>query len=146
MSTVHHRTTATPDEVWRVLADGWSYAGWVVGASRIRAVADDWPAVGSVIHHSVGQWPVLLDDETTVLECEPGTRLVLQAKARPYGQALVEIEVHAHGSRTLIEMREDAVRGPGLLIPAPARQLAIVPRNNETLLRLALLAERRASP
>ena len=40
-------------------------------------------------------------------------------------------------------MTEDAVKGPGTLVPKPLRTLALVPRNIETLHRLALLAEGR---
>ena len=45
---------ASIDDVWSVLSDGWLYPLWVVGASRMRDVDPDWPAVGSRIHHSVG--------------------------------------------------------------------------------------------
>ena len=38
---------ATPDQVWRVLADGWLYPLWVVGATRMRDVDEHWPAVGA---------------------------------------------------------------------------------------------------
>ena len=38
MITVTHQTPARPEQIWAVLADGWTYAAWVVGASRIRAV------------------------------------------------------------------------------------------------------------
>ena len=62
----------TPDRVWDVLADGWLYPLWVVGATRMRAVDAGWPEVGSKLHHSVGVWPLVLDDNTEVLECEPG--------------------------------------------------------------------------
>lgn len=48
---------ASTDDVWSVLSDGWLYPLWVVGASRMRDVDEDWPAVGSRIHHSVGVWP-----------------------------------------------------------------------------------------
>ena len=41
------RQVAAPAEaVWAVLADGWQYATWVVGASRVRAVDAGWPAAG----------------------------------------------------------------------------------------------------
>ena len=33
----------TPEDVFRVLADGWLYPCWVVGASRMRKVEDTWP-------------------------------------------------------------------------------------------------------
>ena len=36
-----------PTGIFAVLADGWSYAGWVVGAAHIRGVDDGWPAVGA---------------------------------------------------------------------------------------------------
>jgi hypothetical protein len=48
--TVH----ASPAEIWDVLADGWLYPVWVVGASRMREVEDGWPAEGSRLHHSLG--------------------------------------------------------------------------------------------
>ncbi len=137
-------TPASVDAVWAVLADGFRYASWVVGAARVRAVDDGWPAVGTRIHHSVGTWPVMLDDITTVLSCVPGRELVMQARGWPAGEARVELELlpgeQAGGCR--IVMREDATHGPGKLIPGPLRQLAITPRNVETLKRLAYLAER----
>lgn len=132
--------------VWAVLADGFSYASWVVGASRVRAVDADWPAVGSRIHHSVGSWPLLLDDVTEVLACDPGRMLTLQARGWPAGEARVELELtpsdEAGSGGCRIEIREDATHGPGTLIPGPVRQLAIAPRNVESLRRLSYLAER----
>jgi hypothetical protein len=62
------------------------------------------------------------------------------------GQAIVEISLHDEGDGTRIEMREDATQGLGKLLPHPARQALIAPRNAETLTRLALLAERRTQP
>ena len=47
--TVTRDVAATRQRVWDVLADGWSYSGWVVGNSRIRAVSSNWPAPGSPI-------------------------------------------------------------------------------------------------
>lgn len=139
------RSTATASDVWKVLCDGWLYASWVVGASRIRDVDADWPAEATKIHHSVGGWPVLLDDETLVLESEPGLRLKLRAKTRPAGEAEVElILADAEDGGCLIRMREDIVSGPARLVPKAVRQLAIVPRNKESLQRLAYLAEGRA--
>ena len=135
-------SAATLEQVWAVLADGWSYAGWVVGASRIRRVEGPWPAVGSRVHPSVGSWPVLLDDETEVLECDPPRRLVLQARGRPFGEARVSLQVQPHAGGCTVSMLEDATHGPGRLIPKPLRQLAVVPRNRESLRRLVYLAER----
>ena len=38
MSINTRAVDATPDQVWQVLADGWLYPLWVVGASRMRDV------------------------------------------------------------------------------------------------------------
>ena len=58
------RDIAVPRQrVWDVLADGWTYSGWVVGNSRIRAVDSHWPEPGSRILHSIGTWPAVINDE-----------------------------------------------------------------------------------
>ncbi|MCW2721144.1 MAG: hypothetical protein QOG20_4735 [Pseudonocardiales bacterium] len=146
MIEVSRFSPASVDVVWSVLADGFLYASWVVGASRVRAVDAGWPAVGSRIHHSVGSWPVLIDDVTEVVDCEPGRLLVLQARGWPAGEARVELQltpsVEAGVDGCRIGMREDATHGPGRLVPRAVRQLAIAPRNKESLRRLAYLAER----
>lgn len=142
---VTRAVAAAPSAVWSVLADGWVYATWVVGASRVRAVDQAWPAPGSRIHHSVGVWPLLLDDTTSVEECTPDQWLVLRARGWPFGEARVILEILPQGSDAcLVRMAEDAVAGPGQMIPGPARQALIRPRNVESLRRLALLAEGRA--
>ena len=141
---VSRTVNAPPDTVWSVLADGWLYATWVVGASRIPDVDLGWPRVGSCIHHSVGLWQALIDDTTHVLASREGTELVLQARAWPAGEAEVRITLTAErADQTAVSMAEDATGGPGRLIPRPVRQALIGPRNVETLRRLALLAEGR---
>ncbi len=144
---VRRQTPAARADVWAVLADGWLYPGWVVGASRMRAVEAGYPAVGSALHHSVGTWPALLNDETRVVDCEEGRRLVLEAKTRPVGTARVTMILAdgPHGG-TLIQMEEDASGGPARLMPRRLRQALIARRNIESLRRLALLAERATSP
>ncbi|RKS75448.1 uncharacterized protein YndB with AHSA1/START domain [Motilibacter peucedani] len=135
---------ASREQVWSVLADGWAYANWVVGASAIRDVEAGWPAVGAQIHHSVGAWPVLLSDSTSVLECEPQTSLTMQARGWPLGEATISLTLEPLDGRTRVTMTEDATRGPGRFVPRPLRQAAIVPRNRESLRRLSLIAENRA--
>jgi uncharacterized protein YndB with AHSA1/START domain len=136
---------ATREQVWAVLSDGWLYAGWVVGASRTRQVDPNWPAEGARIHHSVGSWPLLLDDDTEILTCRPERLLRLLARTRPLGESLVEIELKDRPGLggCIVEIREDTVSGPGLLVPAPLRQLALVPRTRESLRRLDYLARGR---
>lgn len=141
---VNERTmAATTDEVWDVLADGWLYPLWVVGASRMREVDGHWPDVGSRLHHSVGTWPLLVDDETEVVEVTPGAFLSVRAQARPTGTAMVSIRLEPLGAETRVVMEEDLVKGPGALVPKPVRELGLRWRNVESLRRLAFIAERR---
>jgi len=134
---------ATPEQVWDVLADGWLYPLFVVGASRMREVDDTWPAPGARLHHSAGCWPALIDDTTSVLECEAPRLLRLRARGWPAGEAEVTILLRAQEAGTLVRMHEDVVTGPGRLIPGSIRAPLIRWRNTETLRRLAYLAERR---
>jgi uncharacterized protein YndB with AHSA1/START domain len=146
MYTVTRMVEATPEQIWGVLQDGWSYPSWVVGASRMRAVSDDWPATGSKLHHSAGIWPVVVNDETTVLESDPPRLLRLQAKGRPAGEATVELRIEPAGNGSKITITEDVTRGPGRYVPTLLRQPAIALRNTETLRRLAYMAEGRSDP
>lgn len=144
MAEVTRTTSASPQQVFDVLADGWSYSGWVVGASRVRGVDPSWPERGARIHHSAGVWPLVLDDSTHVLECEPSRRLVLEARGWPVGQATVDFTLEPDGRGCRVQLVEDVSTGPGLLVPEPVRRALLVPRNAETLKRLCLLAEGRA--
>lgn len=143
MSTNTRTMDATPDQVWRVLADGWLYPLWVVGASRMRDVDDSWPATGAKLHHSVGSWPALVSDETEVLESVPGSLMRLRAAAWPSGEAGVTIRLQPVGGGTEVTIEEDAIAGPGRLVPKPLRDVGLKWRNTETLRRLAFVAERR---
>ena len=142
--TVTRDVDAPTQAVWDVLADGWSYATWVVGASRVRGVDAGWPVEGARIHHSFGIWPALINDTTEVRRSSEPTELVLTARGWPAGQARVVISITPRGDQTCtVRIEEDATSGPGALIPKPLRQLAIGPRNMEALKRLAYLAEGR---
>lgn len=143
---VERVTSATPEQVWAVLADGWTFGSWVVGASRVRAVEESWPSRGRRVHHSVGSWPAVIDDETLVVESEPNRRLVLQARIRPLGEARVEITLEPTAGGTRLTMSEDFTNGPGSLVPRAGRQAGLRVRNAEALHRLALMAERRTRP
>lgn len=137
------RMHASPEKVWQVLSDGWLYPVWVVGASRMRDVDDEWPAAGSRLHHSVGVWPALIDDNTEVIDSVPNRSLTLRARAWPVGAAEVIIRLQPVGDETEVTIVEDAVSGPGRLVPQPVLGPTIKWRNTETLRRLAFLAERR---
>lgn len=137
------RMHATPEQMWETLSDGWLFPVWVVGASRMREVDDDWPAAGSRLHHSVGVWPALINDYTEVVECRPHHSLTLRARAWPMGEARVVISLSPVGAETEVSIVEDPVSGPGVLVPRPARSLGLKWRNTETLRRLAFVAEGR---
>ncbi|MBD3945422.1 SRPBCC family protein [Nocardioides ganghwensis] len=143
MSTTSRPIAATPEQVWEVLSDGWLYPLFVVGAARMRDVDESWPAVGSRLHHSVGSWPLLIDDTTEVLEIEEGRRLLLLARGWPAGQAHVDISLQPSGDTTVVTMVEDATAGPGLLMPKPLRDAQLHLRNVEALRRLAFVVEGR---
>ena len=143
MSVNRRNMNCSPDDVFRVLADGWLLGLWVVGASRIREVDLTWPAPGSRVHHSVGIWPALLNDTTSVESFDSGRSLTLRARAWPAGEAQVLIDVEGTAAGCRVSITEDACQGPGLLIPKPLRTLGLHPRNAESLQRLAYLAENR---
>ncbi|GLY47674.1 polyketide cyclase [Lentzea sp. NBRC 102530] len=137
-----HVVDTSPDTVFAVLADGWSYAGWVVGNSHIRDVDAGWPAVGTRIHHSAGAWPTQIEDTTTVLAVEPGRLLELEAHLWVLGTAKVRLTMSPvnGGAATEVTMEEEIVRGPAQLVPAFLQGVLFQPRNKESLARLGDLA------
>lgn len=142
--TVKRNTTASRQRVWDMLADGWTYSQWVVGNSRMRAVDATWPEPGSTIHHSVGVWPVVLNDSTVVVACVPGRELVLLANARPFGRARITLRLFdIDGGGCRIEMAEVPVTAPMRWLPDHVTLTAAFPRNRECTWRLAALAEQR---
>lgn len=141
MATNRRFLKCTPTDVFDVISNGWLYPSWVVGASRMRDVDDAWPAVGTRIHHSFGVWPALIDDTTSVLEWEPPRHAKLKARGWPAGSAHVLIDVEAEQGGCTVTITEDAVEGPGTLVPKPLRTSVLLLRNSETLQRLAYLAE-----
>ncbi|CAN5274456.1 SRPBCC family protein [soil metagenome] len=145
MFVVRKQIRATPGQIFAILADGWSYAGWVVGTSHIRAVDEGWPAPGNRIHHAVGPWPVLIRDTTTVLDIEPDRRLRMGVRIWPIGEAEVELLLDpapgsSSDSGTLVTMTETPTAGPGRFL-GPAGSVLLALRNTESLSRLALRAE-----
>ncbi|HSE08133.1 MAG TPA: SRPBCC family protein [Nocardioidaceae bacterium] len=145
MSRTTRVMSCTPEDVFAVLEDGWTYGMWVVGAARIREVEASWPTEGSRIHHSVGAWPVLLSDHTTVERFEPPHVLQLGVRAWPTGEGRVVVTcIPTASGETEVVMEEFAVSGPATLIPDQVQDLVLHQRNVEALRRLAYLAEHRA--
>ncbi|WP_120493700.1 SRPBCC family protein [Microbacterium phyllosphaerae] len=134
-----------PTDVFQVLANGWLYPAWVVGASRMRDVDETWPQAGAELHHSVGVWPALLDDTTVVEEWSPPNRMVMRARGWPIGEARVTLRVRSYDGGTMVRIDEEPVSGPAALLPSILTAPILRVRNAETLHRLAYLAEGHAS-
>jgi uncharacterized protein YndB with AHSA1/START domain len=140
-ATVNRTLDAPPAAVFAVLATPETYAEWVVGARRIRSADDSWPQPGSQLYHEVGVLPATLRDSTSVLECEPDRRLVLQARARPLGVARVVIELIDVGDgRTEVCMGEWVDQPSLLRLAQPFLNPLIAARNRKALDRLEDLA------
>jgi uncharacterized protein YndB with AHSA1/START domain len=141
---VSQLVATSPDRVFEVLADGWLYPLWVVGASHMRDVDPGWPAEGTRIHHSVGPWPLVVQDATRVIAVEPGRMLELYARVWPTGAARVRLTLTPEGdNQTHVTMEEVFDRGPAARIPTPIQAALMRPRNLESLRRLADIAEHR---
>ena len=143
--TVTRDIAATRQRVWDVLANGWTYSGWVVGNSRIRAVDSNWPAPGTRILHSIGAWPAVIDDETVVERSVSGEELVLLAKIRPAAKARITLQLtDLPDGGCRVAMSEVVVSRPLRWVPDSVQLLGVAPRNRECTWRLAKIAEQRA--
>jgi uncharacterized protein YndB with AHSA1/START domain len=134
--------SASRQAVWDVIANGWTYTQWVVGNSRTRAVDSHWPEPGSAIRHSVGVWPLVINDQTEVEACAAGEELVLHARLGRLGAARITMRLKDIPEGCRVEMIEVPADGPLNLVPEQLALAAAYPRNRECLLRLAALAER----
>jgi hypothetical protein len=130
------------DAVFGVLADGWRYADWVVGAKRIRRVDDGWPAPGTRIHHSIGAGPFELKDTTECLAVDPPAGIVVEARGWPAGKARVEVAVEAGSGGCEVTIDEVPSGGPAKTLHNRVLDALIHVRNVESLRRLERLAQR----
>lgn len=141
MATTHNQIDAPPERVFAVLADPKSYADWVVGSDAIRDADPNWPAVGSRFHHRVGVGPLKVNDHTEVVDVEPPRRIVLHARARPAGTALVTLRLEPRDGGTYVTMRETAGDALSHLAINPLTDRLVHMRNVESLRRLKRIAE-----
>jgi hypothetical protein len=144
VASVERDVEASAAEIWAILADGWSYSSWVVGTSKIRAVDATWPRVGARIHHSVGSWPLLIEDYTEVLESVEPTRLVIRARGWPMGEAKVAITIEPRGVRSLLQLHEVPTTGPAAWLNNPVFEAGLRQRLSEMATRLGTLAAGRS--
>ena len=134
---------APPERVFAVLADWRSYGDWVVGSRKMRGADPGFPAAGTRFHHQVGWGPLRLNDHTAVLEVDQPRKLVLKAKARPLGTAVVALEMKRENGGTRVYMREDPGDAATAFVFNPLTHLLVRGRNEESLRRLKRLSEER---
>jgi uncharacterized protein YndB with AHSA1/START domain len=137
---------ARPADVFEVLTDPDAYGFWVVGAKRVRGHDRRWPRRGSRFHHTVGVGPAQLSDHSKVVDIQQDKRLVLEARVRPFGSAIVDLRLKPkrHGTATKVTMRETAQRGPAKRVWSPLLDGLMHARNAVALRRLKRLTEARS--
>lgn len=135
---------ASAADVYAVLANPETYPKWLVGAREIRSTDDAFPAPGSRFRHRVGAGPVEVKDETVSLQARDGERLVLRAKARPFGQAVVRFDLHGSDGGTRVTMDETVIEPPVLRRLAFLVDPITAIRNRASLRQLKDLVEGRS--
>jgi uncharacterized protein YndB with AHSA1/START domain len=141
VATNHRLLRASPERVFEVLMNTAAYGDWVVGSDAIRETDATWPAVGARFHHRVGVGPFKLNDHTEIVERVPQEKLVLHARARPMGTAVVTILLEPRDGGTLVTMRETAGDLLSHIGINPLTDWLVHLRNRESLRRLARIAE-----
>jgi carbon monoxide dehydrogenase subunit G len=127
-----------PEAVWDVLADGWSYAEWVIGTETIRHVDQGWPAMGTSIQYRVAVGPLHLDDKTTVRFVQPGRHLQLEANFARLGAARVAIEILPWGEGdSVVTIDEHPLRGPAARLHSAPVEVLLRLRNRSMARNLA---------
>ncbi len=134
---------APPERVFAVLADWRSYADWVVGSRAMRGAEPGFPAAGTRFFHQVALGPFSLNDHTQVVEVDQPRKLILKARARPLGTAIVDLEMRPEDGGTHVVMREDPGDPLTAFVFNPLMHLFVRGRNAEGLQRLKRLAEER---
>jgi uncharacterized protein YndB with AHSA1/START domain len=141
MATSHIQIDLPPDRVWAVLATPATYADWVVGSDIIRGADESWPAVGSRFYHRVGWGPFKVKDHTEVVESDPPGKLIIHARARPAGTALVTFVLEPRDDGTYVTITEEGGDPLSRLSINPLTDPLVKKRNDVTLRRLKRIAE-----
>lgn len=143
MAFTSREIRAGADEAFAVLVDPETYPRWLVGATAIRDVDEDWPTPGSKFHHVVGAGPLQIPDDTEVLAIEPGRMLRLRVRARPFITAEATFTVIGTADRCVVTLQEEpTVRWLGNIV-RPVMDPTIHIRNHRSLRRLADVVEGR---
>lgn len=132
---------APPEAVFGVLSDPRTYSHWVFGSREVRAADPDWPAPGAALDHTIGTGPLRIKDHTEVESVSPPVRIQLIARARPFPDARVTLDLEPEGDGTRVRMTEAPASGLLSLLAGPVGHGLIYARNAESLKRLKRLAE-----
>lgn len=135
MTVSERHLPAPPAEVYRLLVDAPRYPRWLVGARQVRVRDPEWPRPGASFDHRVGAGPVEVRDSSTVVDNDPGHRLDLVVRARPFLEADVSFEVEPDGTGSRLRMTE-VPRGRFRVL-APVIAPLVKARNDRSLARLA---------
>ncbi len=141
VATTHLQMNVSPERVFAVLAQPDAYGDWVVGSDVIRDADPHWPAVGSRFHHRVGVGPLKLNDHTEVIEVETDRKLVMHARARPMGTAIVALLMEAREGGACVTMSETAGDALSRLAINPLTDWLVDLRNRKALRRLKRIVE-----
>ncbi|MDP8928902.1 MAG: SRPBCC family protein [Actinomycetota bacterium] len=137
---------APHEEIFDAFLKPENFPYWVIGTKDIRGADEDWPAVGSSFHHSVGVGPIQIDDVSTVVKREEPCRLVLRVLTRPLLTAIVRLTLEPDsGGGTRVVMEEEAESGPVAYLPDLLLDSLARTRNAAALQRLQRLMESEAS-
>ncbi|SEK46818.1 SRPBCC family protein [Streptacidiphilus jiangxiensis] len=131
-----------PSQVWDTLADGESYAQWVVGTKEILHADSRWPAVGAQLRFRAGLGPWTFEDTCEVRICESARRLELEASAKPFGTVRIAFTLIPWARNTLVILDEHPLRGLGARLQGPPTEFALHLRNRQLLDNLARTAAR----
>jgi hypothetical protein len=144
MAVVQRVMAATPEQIFAVLADGWSYSDWVVGTAHIRDVDRDWPNPGAQLHHKVAGLPLSPKDKTVVLDSAPPHWIVMRPYVWPLGELTASLTLTPiNGGATSVTLAEQFTAGPVGRFRSRIDDLFMHWRLREGLRRLSDLATRK---
>ena len=136
MATTVRTFAASQPTVWSVLANGESYARWVVGTSAIVHVDPHWPDPGARLRYRVGRRPLRLEGFTEVREMVPESWLRLRIEAGRIGFVSVEMRLESVSTGCRVTMVEHPSGGVLSALHTPLGDLVLRLRNVEALRRL----------
>jgi uncharacterized protein YndB with AHSA1/START domain len=136
---------APPSMVFAILVDPEAYPYWVVGTRAIRGWDNEWPKLGSCLHHRAGVGPLVIEDSSEVLAVEPDHRLTLEVRIGWLGVGAVDVALEpiGPGTATLVTLAETTTGGMFNTIPSMVLEPLLHARNGLSLRRLARLAKSR---